>query len=45
MESSLCLGLGRRYPGGRCMEAEKRTQSFVEAGVEAQVWREEEAGL
>ena len=30
---------------GRCVEAEKRTQFFAEGRVEAQVWREEEAGL
>ena len=30
---------------GRCVEAEKRTQSFFEGRMEAQVWREMEAGL
>ena len=49
LESSLCPGLTRQCPGAcrlsRCVEAEKRTQFFAEGRVEAQVWREEEAGL
>ena len=49
LESSLCPGLGGQCPGackvGRCVEAEKRTQSFAVGRVEARVWREEEARL
>ena len=30
---------------GRCVEAERQIQFFAEGRVEAQVWREEEAGL
>lgn len=48
LESSLCPGLGGQCPGackvGRCVEAEKRT-TFAVGRIEAQVWREEEAGL
>ena len=30
---------------GGYVEAEKRTQSFFEGRIEAQVWREEDTGL
>lgn len=48
LEISLCRGLGGKCPGGlqaAGVEARRGTQSFDEARVENQVWREEEAGL